>query len=955
MIPSTPPKLARILLEHGANVNHQNRYGGSPIVGAFMAGHSTAVDVLMEYGADLTIADADGHVTGDRYHNYGPAVTAVVAKWLRKRAGEQAPPLDGKKCDFCEKTGGELKMCAACHSARYCSSSCQRSHWKTHKQTCKSFTPANTITLKPNYEGHRNTVPIADLTRNVMGITGAPSIQAHHLRGVHQPSSYPKTVIIKVQVPLAGNGGLYVYTKKRDFVCSVLRKDNPSGYDRISQVIREKGVGRAKGYFADNNVKHVENSSFDNGPSFNSLDKSYHLTPFYWMRELLEPPGMLGENEGAQELRERYRAQTMRFNYELLNEFAFHCYTGSPSNMRRMLNTGEAPPMSRAETPFEFGYATLIIAGSQRIRHGPPGACLHEEALRFLLEQGCPPDVEDICGYTALHHATMIPSTPPKLARILLEHGANVNHQSRYGGSPIVGAFMEEHSTAVDVLMEYGADLTLVDANGYAARENYAEYGPAVTAVVAKWLKKRAGEEALPLDGKKCEFCYTTDGGLKMCAACRTVRYCSSSCQRNHWKTHKETCKPFTPANTVTLKPNYEGQRNMIPIADLTRNVMGITGAPSMPAHHLRGVHQPSSYPKKVVIKVQVPLTGNLALLLYTKKRDFVCSVHRMDNPSGYDRLTQMIRQKGVAGAKGYFIEKGCPPDVEDICKYTALHHASLNPGTSPELVRILLEHGANVNHQNCFGVSPVVCAFMGGHDGAVDVLMEFGADLTLLEADGHVAGDHYVDYGPRVTAVVAKWLRKRAGEQPPPLDGKKCDFCGKMDSGDLKLKACSACHSARYCSSSCQKNHWKAHKLTCKPFTPANTVTLKPNYTEIPLTHLVPTADWARNVLGVTGAPSTPAHHQRGARHPSSYPKKVIIKVQVPISEDSQSLLIYTKKRDFVCTVNRKDGPSGYDRISQVIKDKGVGGKKGYFAGELKNAYELVVKVGEMLAEQPW
>jgi hypothetical protein len=86
------------------------------------------------------------------------------------------------------------------------------------------------------------------------------------------------------------------------------------------------------------------------------------------------------------------------------------------------------------------------------------------------------------------------------------------------------------------------------------------------------------------------------------------------------------------------------------------------------------------------------------------------------------------------------------------------------------------------------------------------------------------------------------------------------------------------------------------------------------------------------------------------------------VIKVQLPSngfsnqpSSETEELLIYSRKRDFVCNVKRSDGPAGYDRISEVVRLKGVGGAKAYFAAELKSKHELIVKVSEVLAEQPF
>ena len=41
--------------------------------------------------------------------------------------------------------------------------------------------------------------------------------------------------------------------------------------------------------------------------------------------------------------------------------------------------------------------------------------------------------------------------------------------------------------------------------------------------------------------------------------------------------------------------------------------------------------------------------------MVYTKKRDFVCQIHRHDGPKAYDELAKIIVEKGVGGCKAYF------------------------------------------------------------------------------------------------------------------------------------------------------------------------------------------------------------------------------------------------------------------------------------------------------------
>jgi hypothetical protein len=65
--------------------------------------------------------------------------------------------------------------------------------------------------------------------------------------------------------------------------------------------------------------------------------------------------------------------------------------------------------------------------------------------------------------------------------------------------------------------------------------------------------------------------------------------------------------------------------------------------------------------------------------------------------------------------------------------------------------------------------------------------------------------------------------------------------------------------------------------------------------------------------------------------------------------------LRVYTEKRDLVCDIRRIDNPAGYDRVSEIVRTKGVMGLKAYFAAEMRSKDELVVKVSEVLAEQPF
>jgi len=184
------------------------------------------------------------------------------------------------------------------------------------------------------------------------------------------------------------------------------------------------------------------------------------------------------------------------------------------------------------ETPYKWGYIHFVVTGAQRVSMVGGGKTQHLELLKYLITMGAPIDLRDIAGYTCLHHVSMRLSVPDIL-RTLLEAGADPNWQDKYGGTPIAGACMTEQPESIELLMEFGADLDIKDADDFAiGYTKYPIYGPKVASAIHKWVLKRKGEEA-PLE-RKCDTCgKPAKGDLKLsfCSTCRMASYCSRACQ----------------------------------------------------------------------------------------------------------------------------------------------------------------------------------------------------------------------------------------------------------------------------------------------------------------------------------------------------------------------------------------------------------------------------------------
>ncbi|KZV63782.1 hypothetical protein PENSPDRAFT_691340 [Peniophora sp. CONT] len=275
----------------------------------------------------------------------------------------------------------------------------------------------------------------------------------------------------------------------------------------------------------------------------------------------------------------------------------------------------------------------------------------------------------------------------------------------------------------------------------------------------------------------------------------------------------------------------------------------------------------------------------------------------------------------------------------------------------APALVRTLLIGGANPDHQDVWGVVPLSMAAMAMMVEAVDALMEVGADPTIRDADSMTPRELYT--GPAVSAVINKWLRRRTGESAPLEDGRACAACKKTGDDGVITRQCSACHTVYYCSRNCQRGHLKEHKPHCKPFSMDNTVILRPNYDSGNTSH-VPLASFnpVLSQLGVYMPELRPsAHRARYAHPPKTFPKDYVIKVQLPVTAGQPTLpmLVYSKSRNFECRIRREDAPAAYDRVAQIVRKKGFQGAKAYFVAQLKSENELIVKVSEVLADQPF
>lgn len=142
-----------------------------------------------------------------------------------------------------------------------------------------------------------------------------------------------------------------------------------------------------------------------------------------------------------------------------------------------------------------------------------------------------------------------------------------------------------------------------------------------------------------------------------------------------------------------------------------------------------------------------------------------------------------------------FLASNGAPVDLPDVVGLTALHHVSISNRVG-EVLKLLLELGANPNIRDRYGTSCIFGAMQNGQADALKCCLEYGADLNIHDADGVSALELVKVSTPAVGAVVGRRLRK--------LEQNGLSNCAECGKGGCK-HLCARCRIVWYCDSQCQ------------------------------------------------------------------------------------------------------------------------------------------------------
>ncbi|KAL8822146.1 MAG: hypothetical protein Q9191_007112 [Dirinaria sp. TL-2023a] len=305
--------------------------------------------------------------------------------------------------------------------------------------------------------------------------------------------------------------------------------------------------------------------------------------------------------------------------------------------------------------------------------------------VRTLLASGADPATTDNWNTTALHN-----TADEEIASMLLENGAESNHQDDYERTPLMHSAWRGDEAVIGVLLKSGADITMRSVNGDTALHDAVRNAHEG----ASRLLLEAGADPdtkNSLDGHT-SLHYAAKHGDQMIVDLLLSHRADPTLQNFFGK---------SPIHMAALR-GY---------ADCTQLMLDAVSK--------------SSSPQRVEALVEEEGIIVKALVGYAQLNDV----------DAQGRSALMLACEGTLKHVVWLLEHGADPTILDAQGRTCLHHAAA-AGYSKTVTRFLYE-GLDPSLADKDGWTSLHWAAKGGKAPNVQILLEAGADPTLETKDG--------------------------------------------------------------------------------------------------------------------------------------------------------------------------------------------------------------------------
>lgn len=229
---------------------------------------------------------------------------------------------------------------------------------------------------------------------------------------------------------------------------------------------------------------------------------------------------------------------------------------------------------------------------------------------------------------------------------------------------------------------------------------------------------------------KKCAACgvkKSTSVKLQKCSKCTSIRYCSRTCQKQGWSSHKPRCKEIVArqdADAARLKDLFDLGAQHLKENQMSQFETIISENPDL----IKFENEEFLQVTLLFISAQYNRTRAVSFLL--ERMMFV----DVENSRGWTAL-HIGSALGHEGIVKLLLDKGANVNHRTTDGGTALYIACQN--SRKEIVKILLHREANFSIPTNGGSTPLQIASEKGLSHIVKMLLDRGANVDLAPNDG--------------------------------------------------------------------------------------------------------------------------------------------------------------------------------------------------------------------------